>query len=73
MSVLWIALPVALLLASAAVGAFLWMVRTGQMDDLDSPGWRMLVDDEEPASPHAPAPGVEPPSEPLASLASKPG
>lgn len=47
MSVLWIALPVALLLSAGAVAAFLWVVRTGQLDDLDSPPWRLLVDDEE--------------------------
>ena len=45
MSVLWIALPVALLLASAAVAAFLWVVRSGQLDDLETPAVRILFDD----------------------------
>ncbi|MCA9287455.1 MAG: cbb3-type cytochrome oxidase assembly protein CcoS [Phycisphaerales bacterium] len=48
MSVLWIALPIALSLAGAAVAGFLWMVRTGQFDDLDSPRWRVVLDDDEP-------------------------
>lgn len=47
MSVLWIALPIALGLAGAAVAGFVWMVRTGQFDELDSPPWRAILDDEE--------------------------
>ena len=48
MSAIYIALPVALLLAIAAVIAFIWAVRSGQMDDLDTPGSRPLIDDEPP-------------------------
>ncbi len=48
MSAVYIALPVALLLAIAAVVAFVWAVRSGQMDDLDTPGSRPLIDDEPP-------------------------
>ena len=48
MSVLYIVVPVALLLALAAVAAFVWAVRSGQLDDLDTPAQRMLHDDEEP-------------------------
>lgn len=46
MSVLFIAVPVALLLAGSAVLAFLWAARGGQLDDLDTPPLRMLHDDE---------------------------
>ena len=46
MSVLWIVLPLALILGGAGVAAFLWMARTGQFDDLESPQIRMLFDDE---------------------------
>ena len=46
MSVLFIAVPVALLLAGSAVFAFLWAARGGQLDDLDTPPLRMLHDDE---------------------------
>lgn len=45
MSAVYIALPVALLLAVAGVVAFIWAVRSGQMDDLETPGQRVLVDD----------------------------
>ena len=46
MSVLYIALPVAILLALAAVIAFVWTVSRGQYDDLDTPALRMLEDDD---------------------------
>ena len=47
MSVLYIAIPVALLLASIAVIAFAYQVRGGQFDDLETPPRRMLFDDVE--------------------------
>lgn len=47
MSVLYIAVPIALLLASGAVAAFAWSVRSGQLDDLETPPWRAILDDEE--------------------------
>lgn len=46
MSVLYIALPVAILLALAAVSAFVWSVSRGQYDDLETPALRMLDDDD---------------------------
>jgi cbb3-type cytochrome oxidase maturation protein len=45
MSVLYIVLPLALLLAAVAVAAFIWSVRTGQMDDLVTPALRVLHDE----------------------------
>jgi cbb3-type cytochrome oxidase maturation protein len=45
-SVVFIVLPLALLIAAAAVVAFIWAVRGGQFDDLDTPGMRVLHDDE---------------------------
>ena len=47
MSVLYIALPVALVLAVIAVIAFVVQVRSGQFDDLETPPRRMLFDDVE--------------------------
>lgn len=47
MSVLYIVLPLALVIATGAVLAFVWMVNGGQMDDLDSPAHRMLHDQSE--------------------------
>jgi cbb3-type cytochrome oxidase maturation protein len=62
MSVLFIAVPVALAFALSAVAAFLWASRSGQLDDLDTPPLRMLHDDNG----HAPhrAPGGPATSEP---------
>lgn len=53
MSVLFILLPVALLFSGAAVVVFLWAVRAGQFDDLDTPGLRILHEDD--AGPQGPA------------------
>lgn len=48
MSVLYVALPVAIALGSMAVCAFVWATRRGQYDDLETPRWRMLMDDQPP-------------------------
>lgn len=45
MSVLFVLLPVALVLAAISVCACLWAVRSGQYDDTDTPQLRMLKDD----------------------------
>jgi cbb3-type cytochrome oxidase maturation protein len=47
MSVLYIALPVALLLGAAAVVAFVRAARSGQFDDLETPPLRVLFDDRD--------------------------
>ena len=46
MTALYFILPLALLIAGAAVAAFAWSVRTGQLDDLDTPPRRVLVDED---------------------------
>ena len=50
MSVLYIALPIAILLGAGGLVACLYCIKDGQYDDLDSPSVRMLIDDE-PAQP----------------------
>jgi cbb3-type cytochrome oxidase maturation protein len=47
MTVLYIVLPLALVLAGLALAAFLWAIRGGQMDDLSTPSVRMLFDDDD--------------------------
>ena len=47
MSMIFVVLPLALVIAGCAVAAFIWAVRQGQLDDLDTPPWRMLHDDVE--------------------------
>ena len=49
MSVLHIALPIALIVSLSFVAAFVWQVRTGQLDDLETPPRRVLFDDDRPA------------------------
>lgn len=47
MSVLYIVLPLALVLAALGVAGFLWAVRRGQYDDLDTPAYRAIFDDDD--------------------------
>lgn len=46
MSVIYIALPIALFMAALAVAGFVWSVGEGQLDDLQTPAVRMLEDDK---------------------------
>ncbi len=46
MSVLFIALPAAVILAGGALLAFVWAVRDGQFDDLETPAIRVAHDDD---------------------------
>ncbi len=48
MSMVYIMVPAAFLLAAAAIVAFIRAVRSGQFDDLDTPSVRMLLDDDPP-------------------------
>lgn len=48
MSVLYIVMPIAFLLAAVAVMAFIWAAREGQFDDLDTPSLRVVTDDDTP-------------------------
>ena len=48
MIVLYLLVPLALVLAGAAVLAFRWAVRDGQFDDVETPALRILLDDAEP-------------------------
>lgn len=45
MNALYLVLPLALVIASIAVLAFTWTVRSGQLDDVDTPPRRILIDD----------------------------
>ena len=46
MNVLFLLIPLGLVLLALAVWAFFWAVRSRQFDDLDSPGVRILLDDD---------------------------
>lgn len=47
MSSLIFLVPLALILGAAALGGFLWSLRSGQYEDLDGAAERILLDDEE--------------------------
>ena len=47
MNIVYMLIPLGLVLVGAGLWAFFWAVGSGQFDDLDSPGWSVLSDDEE--------------------------
>jgi len=46
LNIIYVLIPLGLVLLIAAVAAFFWAVRSGQFDDLESPAWRILLDDD---------------------------
>ena len=46
MSILYLLIPLALLLLGIAVAVFFWAVGSGQFDDLDTPAWSVVMDDD---------------------------
>ncbi len=47
MEILFVLIPLSLILLGIAVWAFFWAVKSGQFDDLDSPAYRILLDDDD--------------------------
>jgi len=54
MTILYFLVPLMIGVAAGAVMAFVWAVRGGQLDDLDTPPLRILADD----APAWPSPGA---------------
>jgi len=48
MSIIYVLIPLGLVLVAIGLWAFFWAAGDGQFDDLDSPGWSVLSDDEPP-------------------------
>lgn len=46
MSILYLLIPLGLVLLGVAIWAFFWAVGSGQFDDLKSPGWSVVMDDD---------------------------
>ena len=59
MAVMFILLPVALIFSGAAFLVFLWAARAGQFDDLETPGLRILHEEDEPSRSRAAGPNTE--------------
>jgi cbb3-type cytochrome oxidase maturation protein len=46
MNIIFALIPLGLLVLAAAVYVFFWAVRSGQFDDLDTPAWSVVLDDD---------------------------
>ena len=47
MSTLYLLIPLAAILVIIAVVLFLWSIKSGQFEDMEGPGFRILMDDDE--------------------------
>ena len=61
MNILLALIPISLLLLGIAIWAFVWAVKRGQFDDLDTPALDILEDDDRPLPPARPAVPASPP------------
>lgn len=48
MEILYLLIPISVILVFAIAVAFWWSVKSGQFDDLEGPGFRILMDDDKP-------------------------
>jgi cbb3-type cytochrome oxidase maturation protein len=69
MGMLFVFTGLGLLLFVGAVAALIWSIRSGQLDDLDTPAMRLLSDDAAPRPPESPdspsaSPTAQPPKSP---------
>ena len=46
MDILFVLIPLSLILVAGAFWAFFWAVDAGQFEDLDSPGWDAIEEDQ---------------------------
>ena len=58
MTIIFVLIPLGLTLLAVAVLAFFWAVRNGQFDDMETPAWRILLDDDRKPPPAPPAEGA---------------
>lgn len=47
MESIYLLIPISILLVFFIAAVFWWSVRSGQFDDLEGPGFRILMDDDE--------------------------
>lgn len=60
MESLYLLIPLSLLLVFLIALVFWWSLRSGQFDDLEGPGYRVLMDDDKLGGTPAEAPDVVP-------------
>ena len=46
MTIIYVLIPVGLILLGLAIWAFFWAAGSGQFDDLESPAWKIILDDD---------------------------
>ena len=51
MAAIYFLIPLTVILLVVAVAVFFWAVRDGQFDDLESPAFRILLDDDQRSEP----------------------
>ena len=51
MEILYLLIPLSVVLVFLIGAIFWWSVRSGQFDDLEGPGYRVLMDDDRPKLP----------------------
>ena len=54
MSILLVLIPLSLVLLGLGIAAFFWAVRNDEFEDLDSPAWKILLDDDSRPHPELP-------------------
>ena len=64
MPILLVLIPIGLLLLAVAIGAFIWAARSGQFDDLEGEGHRILFDEDHSRAQGVPSPRHEPTRDP---------
>lgn len=47
MSIVYLLLPASLFLGGGALGLFIWALKSGQFDDLQTPAYRILFEDDD--------------------------
>lgn len=63
MNIIFVSIPISLILLGIGVAVFFWAVRSGQYDDLDSPAYSILLDDDRPPRDPADREAGDPPDE----------
>jgi cbb3-type cytochrome oxidase maturation protein len=46
MNIIFVLIPLSIVILIAAIWAFFWAIKSGQYDDMDSPAWRVVFDDD---------------------------
>ena len=46
MEIVYVLIPLSIVLVTLAIVIFIWATNSGQFEDLDTPAWRILRDDE---------------------------